>query len=58
MPFRFEAARLRINPWLWQLIRREHAHLNFVSRQSSSGAEDAALAPKTPLGRIEPRRGT
>ena len=47
MPFRFEAARLRINPWLWQPIRREHAHLNFVSRQSSSGAEDAARQDRT-----------
>jgi len=47
MPFRFEAARLRINPWLWQPIRREHAHLNFVSRQSSSGADDAARQDRT-----------
>jgi hypothetical protein len=42
MPFRFEAAQSRITAWLWQPPRREHAHFNFVSRQSSSGAEDAA----------------
>jgi len=34
-------------PLAWQLIRREHAHLNFVSRQSSSGAEDAARKDRT-----------
>jgi hypothetical protein len=47
MPFRFEALRSRINPWLWQPLRREHAHLNFVSRQSSSGGEDAARKDRT-----------
>ena len=42
LPFRFEAVRLGSTVGFGSALRREHAHLNFVSRQSSSGAEDAA----------------
>jgi hypothetical protein len=63
MPFRFAAARsplpvgygsalsCMISAYsprtLETTFRREHAHLNFVSRQSSSGAEDAARKDRT-----------
>ena len=47
MPFRFEAVRPRSTVGFGSALRREHAHLNFVSRQSSSGAEDAARKDRT-----------
>jgi hypothetical protein len=47
MPFRFEAARSRSTIDFGSKLRREHAHLNFVSRQFSSGAEDAARQDRT-----------
>ena len=47
LPFRFEAVRLGSTVGFGSALRREHVHLNFVSRQSSSGAEDAARKDRT-----------